>query len=233
MNPKLIRTAFSAIFALGLTSLAVAEDARIVDHMHEHHSAMVKIQSAIIAGSLERTRNPAAWLADHEKPASLPAAGDVFITAVREAANGILSAEDIESAAEATSLMGLACGNCHLANNVVVQFDEVDNPSDKIKDKPHMQRHRWAADRMWEGLIGPSDAAWRRGANLLFESPIKPNVLAAHGGGDEVVGMSRRIHQLAGNASVVSEPVERAEIYAEFIANCGACHTELGQGPKP
>jgi mono/diheme cytochrome c family protein len=67
----------------------------------------------------------------------------------------------------------------------------------------------------------------------LFESPIKPGELAAHGGGEETVGMSRRIHQLAGNSTVVSDPSEKAEIFAEFIANCGACHAELGQGPKP
>ena len=94
-----------------------------------------------------------------------------------------------------------------------------------------MQRHQWAADRMWEGLIGPSSVAFSRGANLLFESPVKPEVLAKHGGGDAAVGMSRRVHQLAANATTVSEPEEQAEIFAEFIANCGACHGELAKGP--
>jgi mono/diheme cytochrome c family protein len=45
--------------------------------------------------------------------------------------------------------------------------------------------------------------------------------------------MSRRIHQLAGNATVVSDPAEKGEIYAEFLANCAACHTSLGDGPRP
>ena len=233
MNPTNLLAAIAAVSVLGGTTPAIAEDATIVDHMHEHHAAMIKIQNAIIAGSLADTHEPASWLSNHEEPDDLAAPGDVFMAAVREAANSVLDAENIESAAEATSLMGLACGNCHLASDVVVQFDEIEKPSDQIKDKPHMQRHQWAADRMWEGLIGPSDAAWSRGADLLFESPVKPNVLAAHGGGDEVVVMSRRIHQLAGNASVVSDTAEKAEIFAEFIANCGACHTELGRGPKP
>lgn len=233
MNPSKLFAALAAVSVLGGTNPATAEDASVADHMHEHHAAMIKIQNAIIAGSLAGTREPATWLSNHDEPDGLPAAGDVFVAAVREAANSVLEAEDIESAAEATSHMGLACGSCHLASDVVVQFDDVDQPSDQIKNKPHMQRHQWAADRMWEGLIGPSDPAWSRGANLLFESPVKPDVLAAHGGGDEVVVMSRRIHQLAGNASVVSDPAEKAEIFAEFIANCGACHTELGQGPKP
>ena len=231
MNTFNVPAALMVIAALSFTP-AAAEDTDITEHMHYHHDAMIDIQQAIIAGSLDRTREPTRWLLEHEQPAGLPAAGDAFVVAMREAAEGVLNAETLEAAAEATSQMGLACGNCHLANEIVVEFDEAKQPSDQIKDKPHMQRHQWAADRMWEGLIGPSEFAWNRGANLLFESPIKPDVLASHGGGDEVVGMSRRIHQLAGNASVVTDPSERAEIYAEFIANCGSCHTELGMGPR-
>lgn len=233
MNPTKISATLVAASVLGLTTSAFAQNNSIADHMHEHHAAMIKIQNAIIAGSLANVREPATWLAEHEEPAGLPPAGNEFVAAVREAANGVLSAESLEAAAEATSLMGLACGSCHVASSVEVVFDEAERPSDEIKDKSHMQRHQWAADRMWEGLIGPSDRSWSRGGNLLFESPIKPKVLAAHGGGEETVGMSHRIHQLAGNATVVSDPGEKAEIFAEFIANCGACHTELGQGPKP
>ena len=185
MNPIKLIVALAAISMLGVTTSAVAENASIADHMHEHHAAMIKIQNAIIAGSLVSAREPATWLAEHAEPAGLPPAGDVFVAAVRESANAVLSADSLETAAEATSRMGLACGNCHVASSVEVVFDETKNPSEEIKDKPHMQRHQWAADRMWEGLIGPSDRAWSRGGNLLFESPIKPDALAAHGGGDE------------------------------------------------
>ena len=86
---------------------------------------------------------------------------------------------------------------------------------------------------MWEGLIGPATVSWRQGANLLFESPLQPEELGAESGDEDVVRMSRRIHQLAGNATVVSEPAEKGEIYAEFLANCAACHTSLGDGPRP
>ena len=163
--------------------------------------------------------------------AGLPAAGSEFVDAVHTAAQAVIAADSLEAAAEATSQMGLACGSCHTASGVTVEFDAVDRPPDKEKAKPHMQRHQWAADRMWEGLIGPSGVAFSRGANLLFESPVKPEVLAKHGGGDAAVGMSRRIHQLAANATTVSDPEGQAEIYAEFIANCGACHAELAKGP--
>lgn len=227
MKPIKPIAAIAALSVVGVAATTAADDANVAKHMHDHNEAMVAIQQAIIAGSLDGTRESATWLLQHEEPAGLPAAGEAFVAAVREAANGVLEADSLEAAAEAASNMGLACGNCHLASGVTVEFDDVAQPSDKEKEKPHMQRHQWAADRMWEGLIGPSKMAWSRGANLLFESPIKPDVVAKHGGGEEAVGMSRRIHALAANATAVSTPEEQAEIYAEFIANCGACHNEL------
>jgi mono/diheme cytochrome c family protein len=232
MKPTKLTAALAALSVVGVVVPATAQDADIVKHMHDKHEAMIAIQSAIIAGSLDGTRESATSLLEHEEPAGLPPAGAEFTAAVRVAAQGVLDADSLVAAAEAASQMGLACGRCHQASGVTVEFDDVKQPSDKEKEKPHMQRHQWAADRMWEGLIGPSSVAWSRGANLLFESPIKPDVLAQHGGGDEIVGMSRRIHQLAANATAVSAPEEQAEIYAEFIANCGSCHTELGEGSR-
>ena len=227
-----ISAAAVACIGLGAMPFIGAAESEVVKHMHQHHDAMKAIQGAIIAGTLDGTREPATWLLEHESPAELSAAGSDYVAAVRSAAGAVLEADSLESAAEAASRMGVACGACHTASSVTVAFDEVERPSDKEKTQPHMQRHQWAADRMWEGLIGPDGAAFSRGANLLFESPVKPQELKKHGGGDAAVGMSRRVHQLAANATTVSEPEERAEIFAEFIANCGACHNELAEGPS-
>ncbi len=221
-----------AILGLGVVPFIGAAESDAVKHMHKQHDAMKAIQGAIIAGVLDGTREPATWLLEAEEPAGLTAAGSDYMAAVRGAASALLEADGLESAAEAASQLGLACGSCHTASGITVEFDEVERPSDKEKTAPHMQRHQWAADRMWEGLIGPSSVAFSRGANLLFESPVKPQELAKHGGGDAAVGMSRRVHQLAANATTVSAPTEQAEIFAEFIANCGACHSELTKGPS-
>jgi cytochrome c556 len=220
-----------AAWAIGAATLASGQETAILDHMHDHYDAVVKVQSAIIAGSLEGTREPARWLAEHEAPAGMPGQWAEHVDAMRAAARDSLEAQDLATAATAASRMGIACGGCHVANNVTVEFDAVKRPSDKDRTRPHMERHQWAADRMWEGLIGPSSASWRQGANLLFESPMHPEELGAEAGDELVLSMARRIHQLAGNATTVSEPVDKAEIYAEFLANCGACHTSLGDGP--
>lgn len=217
------------LLAMPLPGSADTETAR---HMGAQHDAMKAIQAAIIAGSLDAARDPANRLLEQDASVAGEAANADYVEAVRLAASEVLAADTLESAAEAASQLGLACGACHTANSATVEFAEVRRPSDKEKERPHMQRHQWAADRMWEGLIGPDGTAFSRGANLLFESPVKPEVLAKHGGDEVVVGMSRRVHQLAANATTVREPGERAEIFAEFIANCGACHAELAKGPS-
>jgi len=221
-----------ATWAVGAATVASAQEATVLEHMHDHYDAVVKIQSAVIAGSLEDTRESARWLIEHQAPTGLPAHWVEHVDAMRTAARDALNAQDVASAASATSRLGVACGGCHVANNVTVEFKEVKRPSDKEKERPHMQRHQWAADRMWEGLIGPSNVLWRRGGTLLFESPLNPEALGAEAGDDAVLGMARRIHQLAGNATVTSDPIEKADIYAEFLANCAACHISLDEGPS-
>lgn len=47
-----------ASFGIGVAALAGAQES-ILDHMHDHYDSVVRIQSAIIAGSLETTREPA------------------------------------------------------------------------------------------------------------------------------------------------------------------------------
>lgn len=208
-------------------TLASAQQQTLVEHMHEHYDAVVRIQTAVIAGSLEATREPARWLVEHPAPEGIPAEWQIHVEAMRDAARAALDARDLTAAANATSRLGAACGSCHEANNIAVEFESVDSPSDDDDSRSHMQRHQWAADRMWEGLIGPSGWAWSRGGNLLFESPLRHESLD-----DERQTMARRIHQLAANATAVTSLDEKAEIYGEFLANCAACHTAMNQGPK-
>ena len=222
----------SVFFAASLLgAVSVAQGSDLVDQMHERYERIFQIQSAIVSGSLDNTRAPARWLAEHEPTAGMPETWTEPFEAMRAAARDVLSAEDLPSVASATSRIGIACGSCHEANDVSIEFDYVKPPPDTENARPHMQRHQWAADRMWEGLIGPINYVWRQGATMLFESPLKPHAMDAEDGDEEVLAMSRRIHQLAGNATTVSEPADKAEIYAEFLATCAACHNAMDEGP--
>src|SRR5262245_53079650 len=67
------------------------------------------------------------------------------------------------------------CGQCHAAAGSGPSFPEADDAdaelglSDTLGDR--MERHAWAANRMWEGLIAPSDSAWRAGSAELASVP--------------------------------------------------------------
>jgi hypothetical protein len=87
-----------------------------------------------------------------------------------------------------------------------------------------MNRHVWALDRMWEGLIAPSDAAWRAGAVALADAPL-------HFSGqsnEQANQLAAKVHELAGSARSASSAKDRAGVYGELLQTCSLCHEALG-----
>ena len=210
------------------SAAADQRDGNLSEHMHEHWERITQIQAALIRGDLAAVREPAEYLATHPTPAALPGQWEQHVGAMRASARAAFAAEDFDAAATATSLMGNTCGSCHMDSGIEVRFDISEPPGFETDTVSHMIRHQWAADRMWEGIVGPSEVAWSRGIDALLEAPLTPHELK--GGGEQperVRKMARRIHQLAGNGMMASGGNEKAEIYAEFLANCAACHTTL------
>lgn len=219
------------VFA-GAAPVDAVESGSLVGHMHEHYTSVTEIQSAIIRGDLAAVREPAQWLAEHPAPIEVPAEWKPHLEAMRSAARAALEATDFTAAATAASQMAHACGNCHTANNISGQFPWLTTPEDEIGNLAHMQRHQWAADRMWEGLVGPSEDAWYQGTKLLLEGPLSAEKLNTEDDNANSIGrMARRVHELAANGKVEYEALAKAKIYAEFLAVCAACHTRLRQGP--
>ena len=211
--------------------LANAQDADVLEHMHAHADAVLAIRQSVILGSKEGVTESARWLVEHEPPAAVAAGWNDYVPAMRAAAQEALDASDLTAAAAATGRLGLACGNCHAASSATFESDDFDQPSRDEDTASHMQRHQWASDKMWEGLVWPDSASWQRGGNLLFESPIKPHEMGDQAGNKDLQTKARRIHQLAANATMVYATDERAAIYGEFLANCGGCHEALQAGP--
>ena len=221
--------ALSIIVVWALPS-AIAQDTDIVEHMHAHADAVMSMRQAVIAGSLDGVAESARWLVEHEPPAAVAAGWADYVPAMRSAAQAALDATDLAAAAAATSRLGAACGDCHAASNTTYESTDFDQPSLDDDTVSHMLRHQWAADKMWEGLIWPESSEWQRGGNLLFESPIKPHALGDNAGNKDLVAMSRRIHQLAANATMVYDSKEKPKIYAEFLENCAGCHSAARAG---
>jgi cytochrome c553 len=230
----LILALLTIVFRPSAAQVILEEDrSAVADHMHEHLTRIGAIKSAIIAGELENVTEAATWLAEHETAADLRAEFEPYIILMRRHARDVIEAEDLASAAESVSEMAKTCGNCHLVNDVRLQFGYDRRPREDLKDVvTHMQRHQWATDRLWEGIIGPSDTAWNRGADMLIDAPLLPSdVTSVTDNVAEITGIARRIHALGGIGTETKTPDARSKLYAEVLGLCASCHTRLGRGP--
>lgn len=230
----LIVSFVAVAFRPSLAQVESGEDrSAVAEHMHEHLTRITAIKSAIIAGKLEDVREPATWLADHETAVGLPKDFESYIVKMKRYANQVIEAQDLTFAAVSVSNMAKTCGNCHLVNDVRLAFGYDRRPREDLSDViTHMQRHQWAADRLWEGLIGPSDAAWNRGTDMLLDAPLRPEDVAdAPAINGKLSKIVRRIHALGGIGTETRTPDARSELYAEILGLCASCHTLLGSGP--
>lgn len=200
-------------------------------HMHEHLVQLTDIKAEIVAGNLAGTREPAAWLADHEPMDDMPLVYEPFVQSMRGNALAILDAGDLESAAVGVSTIARDCAACHTAFGIDLKFGFDQEPPAWSDLESHMQRHQWAVDRLWEGLIGPSDGSWSRGITMLAEAPLKGTEAswdeeATHG--DE---LASRVHMLGREAASALTPEARSGVYGRIVGTCAECHTRTGGGP--
>jgi len=212
-----------------------------VDHMHGHLEQIGEIKSAVIAGRLEDTREPATWLATHEPPEGLADAWLPYVEEMQRYASRVAAAEDIVAAASGVSEIARTCGECHRASGLSIAFGFDERPPQELQNLlTQMQRHLWAADRMWEGLIGPSDVAWNRGAAMLSEvklttadvaSARAEGAASADGGEAGIDDLVRRARTMGEQGGMAASAELRSGLYGEFLSLCASCHQLTGGGP--
>lgn len=207
----------------------------IATHMHEHLTRITEIKTQIISGNLPGVHEPAIWLAEHESATGLPENFEPYVEQMRNHARQVVEAADLDTAAVAVSNMARTCGNCHLVNGIRIAFSYDRTPPDWSDTRTHMRRHLWAADRLWEGLIGPSDRAWGRGTDMLVDVPLSPiNVMDGTTGTFDAAAIdeiARRVHVLGGQGTNTRTPDARAALYADLLGLCARCHSMLESGP--
>ena len=231
MTSKIL-AGLAACVAISVIQQSAADESDLGLHMREHLQQITRIQTAVIRGDLDRLRRPATWLQQHEPAPEASILYVPFILSMRGYASEILEAEDIRTAAADVSAIATACANCHIASEVNLNFGSAAEPAGGPDLGSHMQRHQWAIDRLWEGLIGPSDASWSRGIRMLAEAPLH----GTEARWDDTVAdgdaMARRVHQLGREAATALLPHDRAAIYGEMLSVCADCHTRTDGGPS-
>jgi len=205
---------------------ACSQPETMADHMQEHFAQVEATRLAVISGDLDAAREPARWLARHEVTEGIPEGWQQHVVQMQLAAQRVVEASEVAPAAAATAEMGAICGGCHQGMDEGAQFTFVVPPPEEPGVVAHMLRHQWAAERLWEGLVGPSEEAWTRGVAVLAEAPLQPTESP-----EEVEQLASRVHQLGVQAGEVTGFIDRAKVYGDLLATCAQCHRLMDAGP--
>jgi hypothetical protein len=214
----------SASKHLPLSAPEPPKNASIGDVMGDHFLITSWARDAVIAGVLEPMRDPLTALADYRYD-DVRAGGWVpWIAELQEAARLTSKAATLDAAAMGVATMGRVCGECHRANHGGPTIPEVPDPLERLRADTvdeRMGRHMWAAELLWEGVTGPSDASWKAGAKTLIEAPDElDDKMPASFDAD-----LRAVQALGHEAEAADTLAERANVYGLLIATCADCHS--------
>jgi cytochrome c556 len=225
------RLALGAALAGAVVAIACATRtaANVEPRMADHFANVGLLYGAAAAGDLVAVHAQARLLLERETGAGMPAKAQPYVEELRTFAGLASRAPDHQSGASAVARVGAACGSCHKALKRAVAYDTVTGPPEG--DNPvetRMIRHQWAAERLWDGLVGPSDASWQTGAAVLRDAPMYTDELtedveqyAA------VTKLAWRVHETGALANTVTDQTRRAELYGTLLATCATCHDLL------
>jgi cytochrome c553 len=199
---------------------------RIEDFMADHFVLVTFGRDAVINGDLEALREPLGALADYDYKRVAPGGWVPWIARIQSAARLTADATTLEAAATGVATMARACGGCHEATEGGPDFqtsggESISPPTDTLDAR--MRRHIWAADRLWEGLTGPSAEAWADGASALAHTPSAPPVTDPPLPPRFVAALAQT-RALAEHAAAAGSLAERANVYALLLASCAGCH---------
>jgi cytochrome c553 len=214
--------------ACGGRSAPASSGAPVTTTMDDHFVGLSRLRDLVIAGDLDAARQVGTTFAGGLRDQAHPDGWHPYLQDVRAGTWRAARAPDLATAAVGVARAGVACGACHLALGVraVSADDEVVAARTGQLDD-FMHRHRWAVDRMWIGLVAPSDAAWDIGAQALGTAGAFPltDVLRAD---PDSVTLAERLVVVGTDAAAARAPAERAGVFAELIGACARCHRHLG-----
>jgi cytochrome c553 len=189
-------------------------------HMYQNFDLLRAIERLLVKGKLEEAKSFANSIAQAPE---IPAHGSwtSHVIEVRDRAAVLGRATTLTDAVHKVARLGAACGNCHGDVGVSPQFRNPPRLSpDQSTIEARMVRHRWAADRIWEGIVGNEDSAWNEGLTAFATTPIDDP--------SDRVGLGRRLQRLADQARRPGpgRMTDRATTYGEILELCVSCHAK-------
>jgi hypothetical protein len=200
-----------------------ADELAVRFHMYRSFDLGRAIERLLVRGDLDSARALATSIAVSPEPGALEPWGRQ-ISEVRRRAAELVASPGLDEACRSAARLAAACAGCHVETRAAPVFEKPPAvPPDQDTVEAHMARHRWAADRIWEGMIGNADGPWRDGIDVLAQTPLHFPAVA----GDRAALATRLQHLVdqARQPQLTDTPAERAQIYGELLVTCAACHT--------
>jgi cytochrome c553 len=195
--------------------------------MAAHFEDLRAMQRLILGGDLDRVRERAREMVI-ERDDGEPATWAPYLVRMRAAAAALAQAESLLDACRAEARLARECAACHQASGAMPEFVALSPPVDQPTLAARMARHQWAADRLWEGVVGLSDQAWRDGLGVLAAAPLPASTLSADPEREaRVARYARDLQRLARRALSARTPAMRSAAYGELLVVCSGCHSRL------
>ncbi|HMR05407.1 MAG TPA: hypothetical protein PKA88_06505 [Polyangiaceae bacterium] len=199
--------------------------------MERHYTAAITGHDALIRGDLEKLRTELSALSTQNLPDKAPAGWKTMHDKMRAAATSGKSAKTTEDARKAMARVVESCGGCHEQQVRGPVYQRPTAPEGGTPLQTDMLHHQWATERLWEGVTGPWDDAWLRGAQAIAKADVfRPEAGAVS---DELRRKEAELRALGAEAGKASGLVARATTYGKILATCAACHTQVGVNMKP
>ncbi|HVV81450.1 MAG TPA: hypothetical protein VHE35_00175 [Kofleriaceae bacterium] len=193
------------------------------EHMDEHFGAATRLEQAIVRGELDDARDAATYLATHAEHPELDD-WQPYVEQMQAAAGRVKAAPDLASAAALVGDVGLQCSSCHSVRAAIVTFPWEPVPDTDATVATRMRRHQWAAARLWEGLIGPSDDLWELGAEVMADNELESLVTARMALDHDARDLISSVQLLARKAPSATTAEARASLYDDLLPVCAGCH---------
>jgi mono/diheme cytochrome c family protein len=197
---------------------------------HDVHGAAMR--DAVARADLDAARREGMALATLRLDGEIDPTWRRKLDAMNAAAARVAEAKDLADASRGLSAVARTCGECHATLGGPPGPVVGEPPSEASGVLPRMRRHEWAAARLWDGLVVPSDDAWRAGAHVLAGAPLEPEALTpGKTRVPKIDSMVRSVRDVAQKASVAKSTADRVEVYGELMSTCSDCHGWRGGGP--
>lgn len=200
--------------------------------MREHFTKVREARAALIGDDIEAARAAMSWLAENNPGTDqVPEPLRPNLEAMRQRAHDFGDATTLTEASMAFAGMLNYCGECHASIAGGPQFAIPPTPDgDALPDQMH--RHRWAIERMWEGVVSRNLEAYQDGANVMSEMDLRSGDLPQGVLEPERIdAIITHVRTLSNEAKEVTTWEERSERLGGLIATCATCHRAMGVGP--